>query len=69
MNTNEQSHIKETIERSAAACAEILNEHRERQKAAGDIAKTLDAQRAAIESVIENEDTTPAGSRHPGETN
>lgn len=46
---NEQSQIKETLERSAAACAEILAEHRTN---AGDIERTLTDQHAAVAEVL-----------------
>lgn len=68
MNANEQTQIKETIERSAAACADILNEHSAHQKTAGDIERILDTQRAAIEEILRNEETGLARSRRPGKT-
>ena len=58
MNAN-QTYIKETIERQRAACSGILKEHRERQKTAGDIERTLKAQRAAIENIFSVMGETP----------
>ena len=69
MNEQTQIIIKETIEHSAAACTEILNEHRERQKTGGDIEQTLNAQRAAIEEIFRNEETNLARSRRPCKSN